>query len=56
MSIRPNPTEIPSMWGMLRRTPKFIPDASSIRLFGPGVIEVTKAKTMRLRNRSIVMT
>jgi NAD(P)H-dependent flavin oxidoreductase YrpB (nitropropane dioxygenase family) len=33
-----------SMCGTVRAKPKFTPDAISIRLFGPGVIEDTKAK------------
>ena len=33
---------MPSIWGTVRRTPKFSPEASSIMLFGPGVIEVAK--------------
>ena len=34
---------MPSMCGMVRTKPKFTPDASSMKLFGPGVTEVTKA-------------
>ena len=34
---------MPAMWGIVGRIPKLIPDASSIRLFGPGVIEAMKA-------------
>ncbi len=33
--------------GMVRANPKFTPEASNIRLFGPGVIDDTKAKTIR---------
>ena len=35
------------MCGMVRRKPKLAPEAISIRLFGPGVTEVTKAKAIR---------
>ena len=34
---------MPSMCGTVLPRPKFTPDASSMKLFGPGVIEVTKA-------------
>jgi hypothetical protein len=37
------PAEIPSMFGTVRQNPKFTPDASRMKLLGPGVIEVTKA-------------
>jgi hypothetical protein len=33
--------------------PKFAPDAISMRLFGPGVIEVASAKRTSGRRRSI---
>jgi hypothetical protein len=39
------PHEIPSACGKVARTPKFTPEASNIMLFGPGVTDVTKAKT-----------
>jgi hypothetical protein len=32
------------MCGIVRRQPKATPDAASIKLFGPGVIDETKAK------------
>jgi len=32
------------MWGNVRLKPKLAPDAINIRLFGPGVIDETKAK------------
>src|SRR6516165_5196978 len=35
---------MPSICGMVRLTPKLRPEVSSIMLFGPGVIEVTKPK------------
>ena len=38
-----NPTEMPSMFGTVRQKPKFTPEASRMKLLGPGVIEVTKA-------------
>lgn len=34
---------MPSMCGTVLTMPKLTPEASSMRLFGPGVIEVTKA-------------
>ena len=37
------PTEMPSICGTVRQKPKFTPEASSMKLLGPGVIEVTKA-------------
>ena len=37
------PMLMPSICGMVLTRPKFTPDAKSMRLFGPGVIEVTKA-------------
>ena len=43
------------MCGTVRRKPKVAPEAISIRLFGPGVIEVTKAKAASARSRSWVM-
>src|SRR6056297_1493006 len=39
---KPRPT--PSICGTERRNPKLAPDAISMRLFGPGVMTVTKAK------------
>ena len=39
-SIVVKPKPMPSMCGMVRRNPKFTPDASNIMLLGPGVIEV----------------
>ena len=40
---------------MLRRTPKFTPEASNIILLGPGVTEVTKAKAMKASSSSVDM-
>jgi hypothetical protein len=34
---------MPSMCGTVLTKPKFTPEAKSMKLFGPGVIEVTKA-------------
>jgi hypothetical protein len=34
------------MCGIVRRKPKFTPDANSIVLFGPGVIDITKANVV----------
>src|SRR3546814_14849910 len=41
ISVKPMPT--PSACGTVRRRPKLAPDAISIILFGPGVIEVANA-------------
>ena len=41
------PSETPSQCGSVRRNPKLAPDIISMRLFGPGVIEVAKAKVPR---------
>src|SRR5690606_4378777 len=40
--------------GIVRRKPKLTPDAISMRLFGPGVIDVTNAKTNSPKNASNV--
>src|SRR6056297_2764599 len=42
ITVKPIPT--PSMCGSVRRRPKLAPEAISISVFGPGVIEVAKAK------------
>ncbi|MNU05283.1 hypothetical protein D3C72_2500210 [compost metagenome] len=42
---------MPSACGMVRRTPKFTPDASSMVLLGPGVMEETKANSMKAVSR-----
>ncbi len=36
------------MCGMVRRKPKFTPEASSIMLFGPAFTDVVKAKIIRV--------
>ncbi|EHK56045.1 hypothetical protein MAXJ12_16978 [Mesorhizobium alhagi CCNWXJ12-2] len=46
------PAAMPNICGTVRQNPKFTPDASSMKLFGPGVTEVTKAKTSRARKAS----
>ncbi|MNP66907.1 hypothetical protein D3C76_1626750 [compost metagenome] len=43
------------MCGSVRRTPKFTPEASSIMLLGPGVIEVTKANIRKAARSSMGM-
>jgi hypothetical protein len=40
---------------MVLRNPKFAPDDMSIRLLGPGVIDVTKAKLTKGRRKSLYM-
>ena len=47
------PSEMPNIWGRVRLNPKLAPDASSIRLLGPGVPEATKAKPRRAKNNVI---
>ncbi|GAA0264499.1 hypothetical protein GCM10009086_20380 [Pseudomonas rhodesiae] len=47
---------MPSAWGMERRKPKFTPEASNIVLFGPGVIEETKANSTKADNKLLDMT
>ena len=42
------------MWDRFLK-PKFVPDAINIILFGPGVIEDTKAKTLKAINNSRVI-
>ncbi len=51
--MKPAPT--PSMCGIVRTNPKFTPDAISIRLFGPGVIEDTNAKAASAKRISVLM-
>ena len=48
------PIDTPSMCGIVRTKPKFVPDVMSMRLFGPGVIEDTKAKATRAVKSSAV--
>ena len=50
--ISGKPSITPSMCGIERRKPKRVPDDSSIRLFGPGVIEATKANRVRAASAS----
>jgi Lrp/AsnC family transcriptional regulator, leucine-responsive regulatory protein len=53
--ISMKPSDTPSMCGTVRRIPKLIPDVINIRLFGPGVIDETKAKTASAANSSVVI-
>ena len=46
------PVVTPTMCGRLARRPKFAPDAMSIVLLGPGVIEAAKANRQRAVNSS----
>ena len=43
MVIKTKPRLTPERWGKVLVTPKFAPDAISIRLLGPGVTDVTAA-------------
>jgi len=47
-----NPTLTPSACGTERRTPKFTPEANSMVLLGPGVMEETKANSTKAIKRS----
>src|SRR5579863_4511994 len=42
--ISAKPRTTPTRWGRVRPNPYFTPDVINMRLFGPGVIEATKAK------------
>ena len=53
--INVNPIDTPNMCGIVRRNPKLMPDVISIRLFGPGVIEDTRAKAANAANNSVVI-
>jgi len=43
------------MCGVVRKNPKLAPEAISIRLFGPGVMELTKQKLASAVRSSIVI-
>ncbi|MBT9161321.1 MAG: hypothetical protein DDT26_02626 [Dehalococcoidia bacterium] len=43
---------MPSMCGIDNRNPKLTPDAKSMKLFGPGVIDVTKANMEKAKRVS----
>ena len=47
-----NPIATPSICGTVLRSPKLAPEAINIRLFGPGVMDETKAKSARAVRRS----
>lgn len=49
------PTLIPSICGTVRRNPKFAPEANSIMMFGPGVIDDTKANWTRAMRMASVL-
>ncbi|MCY1309898.1 hypothetical protein D9M70_600390 [compost metagenome] len=51
-TITVKPMVTPSMCARVLLKPKFTPDASSIVLFGPGVMAPTKANTISDRTRS----
>ncbi|GAA0830161.1 hypothetical protein GCM10009080_05930 [Cupriavidus pauculus] len=44
------PTQMPNRCGTVRRNPKFTPEASSMVLFGPGVIDDTSTKAQNAIN------
>jgi len=53
--ISVKPSDTPSICGTVRRIPKLIPDVINIKLFGPGVIEDTKANTASAAKSSVVI-
>jgi hypothetical protein len=55
MTIKVKPKTTPSMCGKVLRIPKFAPEASSIKLLGPGVMEDTKQKITSPESREYVM-
>ena len=55
-SIEPNPTVMPSIWGMDRLKPNMMPEEVSMMLFGPGVIEETKANSASGSRDSMVFS
>ena len=50
--MRRKPKQMPSIWGTDNLKPKLTPEAKSIRLFGPGVIDATKANNEKAINVS----
>src|SRR6218665_1149896 len=50
-----NPTATPKKCGMVRKNPKFAPDASSMKFVGSGVIEESIAETQKATIISGVM-
>lgn len=54
-SIIKKPHETPIEWGNVFLKPKLIPDASSIILLGPGVIDVANENMDKAKNVSIFM-
>ena len=42
ITSKPNPSVIPSMWGMTGRNPKFAAEAVTMTTFGPGVSDMTE--------------
>jgi len=50
-----NPMPTPNICGVVRKNPKLAPEAISIRLFGPGVMELTKQKLASAVRSSIVI-
>ena len=47
------PITTPKRCGMVARSPKFTPDVISIKLLGPGVIELTKANINKPGSRLV---
>lgn len=50
VSMKIMPTQMPNRCGTVRRNPKFTPEASSMVLFGPGVIDDTSTKAQNAIN------
>jgi hypothetical protein len=51
VSMKIMPTQMPNRCGTVRRNPKFTPEASSMVLFGPGVIDDTSTKAQTRSTR-----
>ena len=49
------PIVTPNICGRVLRKPKFVPDASNIKLFGPGVMLETKEKAIRAVSKFAVI-
>src|ERR1700731_487137 len=52
----PNPTLMPSICGIVRRNPNVAPDAVSMTLLGPGVIDITKEYVAKGRGSTMALS
>ena len=55
MSKDRNPMTTPAMWGTVFKYPKFLPDAVSIILLGPGVPDWITHKSNKGKKYSIIL-